>query len=735
MYNIEESLDRQIAELKSGRPTVFFTEACDSRQLEALCYLTRFIRPVIPESEKNVRKIIENELGFLEKNRIEYALSQTVFIDINEQKELIESFAAEYIKSESTQGRNIEYSSAVEYVKDSCIFGIFAVKMGHADIVVGGSTHEAVTYFRPLLKYLKTRKVQSETGVFVLPDENNEEIYSNNIIVFGDVGVNGTMTPEVLAHIAVDTCTIARNIIPEDILPEIQGAIVSYSNHGSDEGPSPELVKQASEIVPVLLKKYVKQDSRYGSISIEGEVKVNVALSRRSAMYYSHDKLESWDGPANVIICPNLDMGNLLYHLYATRFPNSKKFSILSGIGFSAVDLARDCSSEDIRLGVKATILNLLKKEAWTRTPNDTFFKRYRVLAINPGSTSTKVSVFEGSYMICSEELQHPAEELYAFENRSVTEQYEYRKEKILAFLDRNGISASSFDAVAGRGGLLRPIKQGTYLVTQKMLEDLRTGVGGEHASNLGGIIASEIAASAGIEAYIVDPVVVDEVEEKVKITGIKEIRRYVISHALNQIASARRWAEEHETFYKNINVIVAHMGGGISVGAHFRGRYVDVNNALNGEGPFSPQRSGSLPPGQLIDLCFSGRYTKEQLKKLNKGAGGLVDLLQTNDLRDVEARIEQGDKDADLVFSALTYQLSKEICSLLPAFNGEKIDQIILTGGMSRSDRLTDGIRRDVANLNCGITVYPGENEMQALADGVIRVLQGRENYKTYDP
>ena len=205
----------------------------------------------------------------------------------------------------------------------------------------------------------------SETGVFVLPDENNEKIYSENIIVFGDVGVNGTMDSETLAHIAVDTCTIARNIIPETVLPEIQAAMISYSNHGSDEGPSPELVKQASALVPELLEEYKKQDKRYGTILIEGEVKVNVALSHRSARYYNQKEEDDWDGPANVIISPNLDMGNMLYHLYATRFPDAKKFSIISGIGFSAVDLARDCSFGDIRLGVKATILNLLKKENW----------------------------------------------------------------------------------------------------------------------------------------------------------------------------------------------------------------------------------------------------------------------------------------------------------------------------------------------------------------------------------
>ena len=735
MYNIEESLDQQIQELNGSRPTVFFTEALDPRQLEAICYLTRYIRPVLPAKEEDVKRIFKNQLNQIEKSRVDYTLSRAAFLEIENEAALLEEFADEYIRLEKKAGVIYTKEDAVEKLKDPCLFGIFAVKLGHADMIVGGSTHEPVTYFRPMLKYLKSKEVQSETGVFVLPDDHQENIYSRNIIIFGDVGVNGTMTPEVLAHIAVDTCTIARNIIPEEVLPKIQGAIVSYSNHGSDEGPSPELVKKASELVPQLLENYCRIDERYRSINIEGEVKANVALSHRSAMYYNKNGEDDWSGPKNVIICPNLEVGNLLYHLYSTRFPDAKKFSIMSGIGFSAVDLAKDCSAEDIRLGVKAPILNLLKKEGWKKTPKDTFFRRYRVLAINPGSTSTKVSLYEGSYMLFTEELQHSSEALAEFEGRPITAQYEYRKNMILDFLEKNNLKIDDMDAISARGGLLKPIKHGTYKVNENMIEDLKAGVSGEHASNLGAIIADQLVKGSTKNAFIVDPVVVDEVDEKVKITGLKEIKRYVISHALNQIASARRYADENETFYENINVIVAHMGGGISVGAHHKGRYADVNNALNGEGPFTPQRSGTLPAGQLIDLCFSGKYKYDEIKKLNKGRGGLIDLLGTNNLRDVEKMINEGREDAAIVFDALIYQVSKELCSLIPAFEGEKVESIILTGGMARSARLVEGITAAVGALECRITVYPGENEMGALADGVIRVLQKKEKALEYNP
>ena len=314
-------------------------------------------------------------------------------------------------------------------------------------------------------------------------------------------------------------------------------------------------------------------------------------------------------------------------------------------------------------------------------------------------------------------------------------EQYAFRKETILRTLGDHGLGLEDLDAVSARGGLLRPMPHGTYGINARMKGDLLAGVGGDHASNLGALIASELVVGSDKPAYIVDPVVVDEVPARVKITGIKEIRRKVISHALNQIATARRYAEEHETFYEYLNLIVAHMGGGITVGAHKKGSYIDVNNGLDGEGPFTPQRSGSLPTGQLIALCFSGKYTHEELKLLNKGRGGLIDLLGTSDFREVEQRVRDGDPEATEVFHAMIYQIAKNITALLPAFDGAKVDRILLTGGLARSEMLVAGITRAVAGVGCGVTAYPGENEMFALVKGALRVLSHKETERTYDP
>ncbi len=734
MFDIEASLDARLLAGPRNRPTVVFPEALDPRTLEAVCYLGRFIRPVFLAPEADVRDMAEREADRLGRDRVEYTLSESAFVDPASRPDLLEEFAQACLAFARERGRTMDLDEARRLVLEPGRFGIWAVKQGHADTVVGGATHEPRTFFRPMVELLTQRTVACEAGVFVLPDSHPADVYPHNIVVFGDVGVNASMTPRTLAEVAVGTCAVARDLIPEEVLPEIRCAMVSYSNRGSDEGPSPELVRQAAELVPEILARRVAMGERYRSIHIRGEVKVSVALSQRSADLYHTDGMP-WEGAPNVIVCPNLDMGNLLYHLYATRFPEARKFPVMFGLLFQGVDLAMDCTPEDIRLAVKASVMRLHAYGVWKRTPKDTFFRRHRVLVLNPGSTSTKTSLFEGDEERFTEELQHSAEELRPFEGQPIASQFAFRKDAVLRFLASKGLSMDEVDAVSGRGGLLRPIPHGTWRVGPAMVADLKAGVSGEHASNLGGLIAAELVAGTDKPAFIVDPVVVDEADPKVRVSGLKELPRRVISHALNQIATARRYAEERETFYERVNVIVAHMGGGITVGAHHKGRYIDVNNGLDGEGPFSPQRTGTLPAGQLIELCFSGKYTKAELKTLNKGRGGLINLLGTADLREVERRVEAGDAEARLVYDAMAYQIAKAITALVPAFGGEPVDAVLLTGGMARSRKLVAELCSLTSALGCPVKVYPGENEMGALAKGALRVLSGREVAKDYPP
>ncbi|WP_234122387.1 butyrate kinase [Clostridium hydrogenum] len=354
----------------------------------------------------------------------------------------------------------------------------------------------------------------------------------------------------------------------------------------------------------------------------------------------------------------------------------------------------------------------------------------YKLLIINPGSTSTKIAVYEGEKEIFQETLRHSSEEIGKF--KSVADQQDFRTEVILGILKKKNIDVKDMDAIVGRGGLLKPIPSGTYEVNDSMLKDLKENVRGEHASNLGAIIANKIGNSIGKPAFIVDPVVVDEMEEIARFSGIPELPRKSIFHALNQKAVAKRYARESSKKYEDVNVIVAHMGGGVSVGAHRKGKIIDVNNALDGEGAFSPERSGGVPSGDLARMCFSGKYTLEEVLKKITGKGGFVAYFNTNDARVVEKGLMEGDPKATLLYNAMGYQVAKDIGAAAAVLNGQ-VDAIILTGGVAYGKPMIDFISKMVSFI-APIVVYPGEDEMLALAQGAIRALSGEEKIMKYE-
>lgn len=353
----------------------------------------------------------------------------------------------------------------------------------------------------------------------------------------------------------------------------------------------------------------------------------------------------------------------------------------------------------------------------------------YKLLIINPGSTSTKIGVYEGEKEVLEETLRHSAEEILKYD--TIFDQLDFRKEVILKVLKEKGIDINELDAVVGRGGMLKPIEGGTYEVNEAMVEDLKVGVQGPHASNLGGILSNEIAKEIGKRAFIVDPVVVDEMEEVARLSGVPELPRKSKFHALNQKAVAKRYAKEHNTSYEDVNLIVVHMGGGVSVGAHKKGRVIDVNNALDGDGPFSPERAGGVPSGELLEMCFSGKYSKEEVYKKLVGKGGFVAYANTNDARDLIKLSQEGDEKGSLIFNAFIYQIAKEIGSMAVVLDGE-VDAIVLTGGIAYSDYVTNAINKKVKWI-APMVVYGGEDELLALAQGAIRVLDGVEEAKIY--
>ncbi len=354
----------------------------------------------------------------------------------------------------------------------------------------------------------------------------------------------------------------------------------------------------------------------------------------------------------------------------------------------------------------------------------------FRILAINPGSTSTKIAVYQNMNPIFVKNITHNSEELAQFEH--VADQFHFRKEIIYKELEEAEIQLDKIQAVVGRGGMLKPISSGVYLVNDAMKSDLHDRPIKEHASNLGGLIADDIArALPNAKAYIADPVVVDEMDDIARVAGHPLFKRISIFHALNQKAIARQHAKSIMKRYDEMNLIVVHMGGGVTVGAHCKGRVIDVNQGLDGEGPFSPERSGTLPTGDLVRFCFSGQYSEKEIIKMVVGNGGVVAHLGTNSAYEAEQRALNGDEKAKFILEAMAYQVAKSIGSMVPVLKGD-VDAILLTGGVAHSKWITNLIIERVYRF-APVYIYPGEDEMRALALNGFMVLKGEVEVKEY--
>lgn len=352
------------------------------------------------------------------------------------------------------------------------------------------------------------------------------------------------------------------------------------------------------------------------------------------------------------------------------------------------------------------------------------------ILTLNPGSTSTKIAVFHSNEQVFLKNIKHSSEDLDQF--GTIPEQYEYRKNIIVNELAAAHVDIMAIEAIVGRGGLIKPIPSGVYEVNEALKDDLRKGILGQHASNLGGLIADELASMIpGAKAYIADPVVVDELEDVARYTGHPEFKRLSIFHALNQKAIGRMHALATGKKYEEMNLVIAHLGGGISVGAHKKGRVIDVNQALDGEGPFSPERSGTLPAGDLVRLCFSGKFSEKEILKMITGKGGFVAYLGTNSAYEVEQRINSGDETAKKVQDAMAYQVAKEIGAMAVVMECN-IDAILITGGIAYNKDFVTSIKNKVGHI-APVGIYPGEDEMRALAMNGYMVLTGEITPLTY--
>ena len=352
-----------------------------------------------------------------------------------------------------------------------------------------------------------------------------------------------------------------------------------------------------------------------------------------------------------------------------------------------------------------------------------------KILVINLGSTSTKVAVYESEKMLLTESVNHPPEELKEF--KTIIDQYALREKTILGVLSKNGVSLDQLDGIASRGGNMKPIPGGIYAICPAMIDDMKSGKFGQHPNMCGGIVAYNLGKELNIPALTVDPPTVDEMCTFAGYSGIPQIKRQSSFHALNQKATARKIAARLGKDYEEVNLIVAHLGGGISVGAHRKGNVVDVNNALDGDGPFSPERAGTLPAGDLVKLCFSGDYSREQVLRLVQGGGGLVAYLGTTSGLEIEKRISEGDAVAAEVFEAMSYQVAKEVGACATVLEG-RVDAIALTGSLAYSKRLVESLTQKISFI-APVLLDPGENEMDALAAGTMRYFNGAEKLSNY--
>ncbi len=731
MFDLEGALRKQLRDVMTSRQTLIFPEGGDPRIVGAASRLLKFANVVLVGSRERAEALIDAGEAELECSRKRF-LTMVRFVDPRD--DALSGPLAERLFQVS-QGRRWELTreQAVERIREPVYYAIMAVREGYADAVLGGVAHSSREFFVPCLRILDKEHTVYEMGLFALPDSHPEGIYNQNLVMFSDVALTPVPTPENLADIAVGACRTMRDIVPSSVLPQINGALLSYSTRGSGQGPSVERVRAAAPLIREKLAALQATHPAYETIHIVPEMQISVALSSEAARTKLKDEFDKLEGAgrANVLIVPNLDVGNLLYHLYSTRYPDALSTLVIGGLHDQALDFSRSSTAEEVARGAKALLLRRFRSDRFARTPQDHFFPRFRILTINPGSTSTKVALFEGEDRVASLDINHEAAELEACE--TLADQLPLRRAVVEEFLTEHDCEACELDAVVGRGGLLRPIESGTYTIDEAVIADLRAGVSGTHPSNLGGLMAAELAEAASAPAFFVDPPVVDELARSSRLTGLDGVEQEAAWHALSQKAAAKHFAGTRNKEYEDLNLIVAHMGGGVSVGSHRLGRCIRVRNALF-DGPMTPTRAGSLPGADLIALCFSG-VERAELERRLLTRGGLMSYLGTSDLREVERRIEAGDERAAEVFEAMVEQIASEIASHVPAFRGERIHRVILTGGMCHSQRLRRTMKRYLRRLGIKLSIYPGERESEALRDGALRVLRGMEPAQTYAP
>ena len=606
MIDLDKLLDEQLNGMLSApgavKPVIVFPEANDPRIISAASGLINQARVTLIGEAAEIRSLCDYKSAELACPRDRF-FSQVQIVN-PAQSDLKEELAMAL--QEASKGRKWEFTSmeAREKILNPVFFGAMLVRQGYADACLGGVANSTKDFLAPCLRLIKSSGTAFEMGLFCLPDEENP-LWENNIVMFADVALNLKPSPEQLADIAVGACKTLRDIFPPTVLPEVNGAMISYSTKGSGQGPSVEAIRQAEPLAAQKLAALKESDPAYKDIAVTGELQISVAVSREAAQVKLKNRLDEFEsaGKANVLIVPSLDEGNMLYHLFNTQYPKAQSSLIMGGMEGQVLDYSRGSSVLQVVRGAKLLLLTRIKsrKPLVRTTP---LFPSPRIVTVNPGSVSTQIAVFDGEAPVLNVVIEH--DKSGACAGGSMTEQAKARLASLNKILEKHEISPFEASMIISRGGMLPDAKAGTYRITQAMLTALENKAVEDHPSNLGAFMAWELSEQGKTPAFIVDCPTIDELTPEHRLTGIKGIEKTPVWHALSQRQAARMYADLANERVQDLNLIVAHLGSGVSIGSHAKGKCINVENAIF-DGPMGPSRAGDIPAEAVIELCYAG--------------------------------------------------------------------------------------------------------------------------------
>lgn len=720
--SVEEQLEKLLTEPKVAKPVIVFPEASDPRIIAAASGLLSVARVVLLGDREEIRALCDYKTVELLCSR-ERFFNNVVILQPQESP-LVEGLAGEL--RQLSEGRKWEYDldEAREMVLHPVIFGAMLVRQGYADACLGGVAYSTKDFLAPCLRLIKSAGTAFEMGLFVLP-EDEKSLWEQNIVMFADVALNLRPSAKQLADIAVESCKTLRDIVPLSVLPNINGALISYSTRGSGQGPSVETIREAEPLVQEKLIELQKQDKIYESISITAELQISVAVSKDAAKVKLKDKIDEFKGAGegNVLIVPSLDEGNMLYHLFNTQYPCAKSSLVMGGMNGQVLDYSRGSSVTQIIRGAKLLLLTRLKssKPLAAKTP---LFPNPKVLTIIPDYYTTEVSLYEGDVLLLRSKVTSGKWDAHRNSRDD-------RLPEILKFLAFENVDLSSLDLVIAPGGMLENVGAGCYYVTEKMLDALADENISNHPINLGPALAYQIAQKENKSVLVCDSPTLNQMSPENMVSGLKGVQVTPFWHALSQRQVARMYADSQNSSYGDQQLIVAHIDqSGISVGSHRNGRCINVNDALFG-GPMSMSGIGSLPTEAVIELCYLG-YEKSKMKTLFHSSGGLSSYLDSTDLHQLLQTAEL-DEDTSLYINSLVAGISSEIFSRLADFSPNKPDRILLTGSLCQSDVFVVKLLKKIEMLEEIVTVYPGSFDAEALRDAAYRFYKNIEHVSVW--